>query len=337
MDKSTAVSFCYAKAAGLLSKAFIKERTRLLFEVESLADLWTLLFKEPAPLVPETLLARQIEERAFSDFFSLYLFFLKQYDKPPLILIDKIKRYEVENIKEIVGALCSGENELPRLLDLKDFSKIDLQAWPELAKMTAGTDFEWLKKTPDLSEQQQVEFKLDLMLLRENWKAINNCHGDDKEGHIKLFLDEFVIKNIIWALRLELYYEMPAEQVIQNLFYVTDSPDKNDPVAAPAIKVLGFDKNTYQDWENWEFEKYLNPYEPGQTWCVDPVWIERRYIEHQAVLAEQIFHRYPMEDAALAAWFKIKSYELTCIRTAVESLRLNIGSKEAMEAVGVNG
>ena len=51
----------------------------------------------------------------------------------------------------------------------------------------------------------------------------------------------------------------------------------------------------------------------------------------------QVFHRYPMEDAALAAWFKLKSYELTCIRTAVESLRLNINSREAMEAVGVNG
>ncbi len=72
-------------------------------------------------------------------------------------------------------------------------------------------------------------------------------------------------------------------------------------------------------------------------WCIDPVWIERRYIEHQAKTASQIFHRYPMEDVALAAWFKLKSYELTCIRTAVESLRLNINSREAMEAVGVNG
>ena len=337
MDKNTAVSFSYAKAAGLLSKAFVKDRTRLLFENESLADLWTLLFKEPAPLVPETILAHQIEERAFSDFLSQYLFFLNQYDKPPLILTDKLKRYEVENLKEIVGALCSGEKELPHLLDLKDFSKINLKAWPDLAKMTEGTDYQWLKKLPQADEQQKIEFELDLRLLRENWKAINNCHGDDKQGHIQLFLDEFVIKNIIWALRLKLFYEMPQEQIVENLFYVTDSPDKNDPVAAPALKVLNFDVQRHSDWEKWEFAKYLNPYEPGAVWCVDPVWIERRYIEHQAVTAMQIFHRYPMEDVALAAWFKVKSYELTCIRTAVESLRLNINSREAMEAVGVNG
>ena len=75
MDKSTAVCFGYAKAAGLLRKAFVKDRARLLFEQESLADLWTLLFKQPAPLVPETLLARQIEERAFSNFLSIIFAF----------------------------------------------------------------------------------------------------------------------------------------------------------------------------------------------------------------------------------------------------------------------
>ena len=123
MDKSTAVSFSYAKAAGLLSKAFIKDRTHRLFEQESLADLWTLLFKEPAPLVPETLLARQLEEKAFEKFFDQYLFFINQYDKPPLILTDKIKRFEIENLKEIIGALSAGEKELPHLLDLKDLVK----------------------------------------------------------------------------------------------------------------------------------------------------------------------------------------------------------------------
>ena len=337
MDKSTAVSFNYAKAAGLLSKSFIKDRAQALFQTESLADLWNLLFKEAAPLVPETLLARQLEEKAFQVFFDQYLFFLNQYDKAPLILIDKIKRFEIENLKEIIGALSAGEKELPHLLDLKDFSKINTSAWPELSKMTAGTQYSWIKKVPSVEEQQSVDFKLDLELLRENWKAINSCHGEDKEGHKKLFLDEFIIKNIVWALRLELYYEMPREQIIQNLFYVTDNPDKKDPVAAPAIKVLNYDVNKYEDWEKWEYAKYLNPYEPGEVWCVNPVWIERRYLAHQAKLTQQIFHQYVMEDVALAAWFKLKNYELTCIRTAVESLRLNIGSSEAMEAVGVNG
>ena len=76
MDNSTALAFCYPKAAGLLTKAFLKDRAQLLFECESLTALWDMLFKEPVPLVPETLLARQIEEKAFDNFLSDYIFFL---------------------------------------------------------------------------------------------------------------------------------------------------------------------------------------------------------------------------------------------------------------------
>ena len=279
MDNSTALAFCYAQAAGLLQKSFVKTRASLLFAPESLADLWDLLFKEPAPLVPEAMLAQQIEEKASQRFLSQYQYFLNQFDYPPAILTDLLKIFET------------------------DYSD------------TAA----------------------DIELLRQCWKSIQKCHGDDRVAHEKLFLDEYVIKNIVWALRLELYYEMPLDQIIQNLFYVTDRADKNDPVAGPAIKVLGFDVHNYADWENWKYSQFLNPYEPGQLWCVDPVWIERKYAGHQAVFANHIFHQYTMEGAALAAWFKIKAYELTCIRTAVEGLRLNISSNEAMEAVGING
>ncbi len=279
MDKSTALAFCYARAAGLLKKSFLKERASLLFAQESLADLWDLLFNEPAPLVPETMLARQIEEKALDNFLTQYNSFMSQFDCPPSILTDKLKLFE-----------------------------------------TDYTD-------PDA----------DLELLRQNWKAIEHCHGTDREGHEKLFLDEYVIKNIIWALRLRLYYEMPDDQIISKLFYVTEKADKNDPVAGPAIKVLGFDINKYSDWENWKYAKFLNPHDSGELWCVDPVWIERKYTGYQAKLADHIFHHYTMQDAALAAWFKLKSYELTCIRTAVEGLRLKISGQEAMEAVGING
>ena len=48
------------------------------------------------------------------------------------------------------------------------------------------------------------------------------------------------------------------------------------------------------------------------------------------------FHQNPNEDVALVAWFKLKSFELNCIRTAVESLRLNVGSQEAMAILGMD-
>lgn len=279
MDYSTALAFCYARAAGLLKQSFLKERASLLFAQESLSDLWDLLFKEAAPLVPQTLLARQIEEKARDNFLSQYKSFLNDFDKPPLLLTDTLRLFE--------------------------------------------TDY--------------TDPKTDMELLRQSWSAIAHSHGPDREGHEKLFLDEYVIKNVIWALRLRLYYEMSDEEIVSRLFYVTDKADKNDPVAGPAIKVLSFDVNKYSDWEKWKYAQLLNPPQSGELWCVDPVWIERKYTGYQAKLAAHVFHHYTMQEAALAAWFKLKSYELTCIRAAVEGLRLKVGAAEAMEAVGING
>lgn len=336
MDKSTAVTFDYSKAAGLLSKAFINNRTHLLFEQESLSSLWSLLFKENVPLVPEVMLAEKIEQKAFDTFLSQYTYFLNKFDNPPLVLVDFLKCYEIENLKVIIDSLCSGETKLPLLLDLKSFSKIKVENWPDLQKMTKGTCYEWLKEIPSIENQQKTEFALDMFLFQENWKAVNSCKGENQAAHKELFLDEYIIKNILWALRLKIYYEMPNEQIIENLFYI-DAPKKSDLVAGPAIKVLDFEIDRYSDWKDWKYAKYLNPQENGYSWRVDPTWIERRYMAHQAKFANHVFHSNPMEDVALAAWFKIKNYELTCIRTAVESIRLSVDSQEAMEAVGVNG
>ena len=64
MDSSSASAYVYAKACGMLAKSFIGARKDKLFEVSALADLWTLLFNCEVPLVPEALLAKQIEEKA---------------------------------------------------------------------------------------------------------------------------------------------------------------------------------------------------------------------------------------------------------------------------------
>ena len=42
-----------------------------------------------------------------------------------------------------------------------------------------------------------------------------------------------------------------------------------------------------------------------------------------------------MTDCSLLGWFKIKEYELSCIRTAVESIRLNINPEDAMKALNL--
>ena len=82
----------------------------------------------------------------------------------------------------------------------------------------------------------------------------------------------------------------------------------------------------------------VNPHVDGQVWQIDPVWIEKRNRVQISRKASKLFHQFPGEACALIGWYKMKNFELSCIRTAVESIRLNVNPEEAMDAVGgVNG
>jgi len=334
MDKTGAIVFDYSKACGILGKSFVNSRASLLFEQTSLSELWTLLFKSPAPLMPERLLAEEIERQAQNQLIKQFSFFISQFDKPNEILVEQFKIFEIENLKAIGDALCAGEASCPHLIDLGKYKTLHTEAWPNIAKMTLGTEYEWYNKVPKIHEQQKSDFELDLYLVQSYWKIINKFHGEEKEAHIKLFLDEYVIKNIIWALRLEIYYDMDLPEIIDNLFYVKN-PDERDPLAGPAIHALKRNINLHSDWTNWEFSSLLNPNEAGD-WKIDPVWIENKSLQKRQKLAEYVFRQYPMTSAALVAWFKIKRYELVCIKIAVESLRLNMNSQNALNSMGMN-
>jgi len=335
MDKSAAESYVYAKASGLLGKSFINERASQLFEVKSLVDLWNLIFKTQAPLVPEVILAQQIEAEAFKQFITQYTYFLNQYDKPDQILTVPLRMYNAENLKVIGAALCSEEKDCPKLVDIGKFSTLRTEFWPDIAKITEASEFAWYNQVADIHQQQKMEFKIDLQNIKYEWNAIQKCHGEDYEILLNLFKTEYIIKNIVWALRLKINYQMEKEEIIKNLIYVTNAPDGDDPVAAPVISILDKELDSYDQWKNWKYSNLVNPHTAGEIWQIDPGWIEGKgkiLINKMAMLA---FHQNPMSCSSLIGWYKIKNFELSCIRTAVESLRLGITAQDAMNAIGV--
>lgn len=334
MDSNTAVTFCYAKFAGLLRKSFIKNRTSLLFNAKSLVELWPLLFTEPMPAVPEAMLADEIEKKAFEKLLSQYLSILNKFDKPSELLLSQTQFYEIENIKLILDSLCSHNPKLPKLINLKHYSSLNVKAYPDLEKMMKNTAFNWLHESPELSDLQHLEFKMDLYFIKSVWDKIEETKGEDRKLWEKLFLDEYVIKNIIWVMRLMVYYQKSKEEIREELFFVTERPDRLDPIAGPALAILDKDINNFEEWQNWKYKKYLNPYE-GTDWKLDPAWFERRYMSFTAKRYVQFFNEHPLTEPALVAWFKAKLYELRCIRSAVESIRLNITPNDAMSALGI--
>ncbi len=336
MDKSGADAYIYAKASGNLGKSYTGSRAAHLFEQKSLADLWTMLFNTTVPMVPEVMLANQIEEEAFKTFLEQYIDFIKMYDKPDPVLLDQLCIYEAENLKEIGAALCKGESKIPEIKNLHSYTDLNFAAWPDISAITKKSKFSWYNKVPDIHQQQKLEFTLDMQVIRHLWNSVQNVRDESAEAIKNLFLYEYITRNIIWALRLRIYFNMKKEDIIPLLISVSEKVSAVDPIAGPALKVLDMPLDEPEVWMNWTYKELVNPNIAGEVWQIDPSWMERKNKVKLNKMAEKIFHQFPMTTGSLIGWFKIKNYELNCIRTAVEGLRLNISSEEAMNAIGIS-
>lgn len=335
MDNSGAGAYIYAKASGILGKSFIGPKANTLFEQKNLSELWHVIFNTQAPLVPEVMLAQKIEEEAFKRFIKQYTYFISQYSKPHKILIAQLGIYEAENLKEIGAALCAGEEKCPKIVDIGKFATINAKAWPDIALITENSRYNWYNYVPDIHEQQSLEFKIDMQEMKDLWTAIKSTSGEEKLALLDLYKNEYIIKNVVWALRLKIHYQMENEEILEKLIYVTDDHSENDPIAAEAIQILNYPTDEYEVWKKWKYKELINPIMDNSIWKIDPTWIENRNKIKVNKLALRIFHRYPMSVCSLIGWYKIKKFELSCIRTAVESLRLDIPSEQAKQAVGI--
>lgn len=282
LDKSAASSFVYAKASGLLAKSFAGENAIKLFSVQSLRELYTLLFSEEIPSIPEVMLAKEIEEKSEKIFISQYKSLLSEFDAPSPILSEILQFYEYEHSE-----------------DFKD-------------------------------EKKDREKILSL------WNAINSLKGSDRSHLLDLYKMEISFKNILWVLRLKVYYKFTPEQILDNLVYAGERKRKDDILAKEAISIVKKDISSYDDWKTWKYANFLNPHEEGVIWEIDPTWIERSLKNHLAKVYRRFFHKDPMSVTSLVSWFRIKQYELDCIRAVSEGLRLGVENEKVMEVAGVS-
>ena len=132
MDKASASSYVYAKASGMLARSFTGQRAAALFEVKKLTELWTLVFNDEVPVIPEEMLAEKIERKAELKFVSDFKNLLECYSKPEPVSLALLQYYDYCNLKDISHALQNGEKELPSIVDIGASSMLNYDAWPSL-------------------------------------------------------------------------------------------------------------------------------------------------------------------------------------------------------------
>jgi vacuolar-type H+-ATPase subunit C/Vma6 len=335
MERSGAAVFVYAKASGMLAKSFIGKRSLALFEANTLHELWSLLFDAEAPVLPEAMFAKALEQQAEKQFADDYITLLRNYSKPDPILVVLLRTFDYDNLKDIGAALCDHAETCPELVDIRPYSRLNYDAWPDIAKITRNSPSAWYNTPPLASNQHELDTKLDKQYAIELWEAVTSLAAVDREPVYDIIQQRIMLENILWAIRLKVYFAMPKEEIISRLAFAEQDKKKSDPIAGEAMQILDWPVDSYDAWAKWKYAKLLNPSEEGVPWTIDPRWMNqtfKRLIQKRARLR---FHLYPFTDATLVMWFLIKQFELDCIRTAVEGLRLNVDKQRVREAAGV--
>lgn len=323
MDKSAARSYVYAKACAIFSRAYVEDNARVLFAAKSLSDLWALVFKEELPAVPQVLLTKKIQTCACERFIKEFRSLLANYSKPDPLIVKFIQAFEYENFKSITSALSHGEKELPPLTDIHPFGFIKYQKWPSLKEMTEESEISWYNSVVEPQKLHEADFKLDSFYLKSLWQRVKESSSECRSDLMKLIGRKICLDNVVWALRLKIYYKMPSEDILSHLVYEDKNAGLKDFFVQDALEVLGFDTEDYEHWHKWKYSKLLNPHEDGVLWNVDVRWISNSFKALYVKEAKRLFHLHPFTECPLVCLYILKRQELENICIAAESLRLN--------------
>lgn len=335
MDQSAASCYVYSKASGMLVKSFTGPRAANLFHARSLQELWTLLFKEEIPSVPQTVFAEVLEKKAVEQFVNDYKKLLKTYSKPDKILVALLHYFEYENLKHIGSRMITGLTDKPEIIDIKPYGILKMEKWPDIAKMTEGTELSWIDHIPSLSEQQEYANKIDVQFYKKVIEAANDLPQSQRNVVVELLSENYSLKNIIWAMRLKVFYNMEPKEIKKRLVYFDDAHRKNDLFAGQALKILDWRIDSYDDWAKWKYEKFLNKNNETSFWKLDPQTVEINVRKAFNLKMQRTFHKYPFTPIVMLSWFFIKANEIDYIRTATEALRLNVDENLAMQMSGI--
>lgn len=331
MDRTGASCYIYAKASGMLAKSFTGSRTVNLFNAKSLQELWGLLFTDEVPAVPQTLLAQEIEKKAALEFIEDYKKLIMAYSEPEDILVDLLQWFDYENLKNAAGKLSaenSGEEDFQKI---KPFNILKYEKWPDLEKMTAGTELSWYNKIPALEEQNIFANKVDTQFIKKIWSAVEKLSASEREVAEKIIAKHYSMMNITWAMRLKVYYNMDSESIKDHLIYLEDRKSSTDKFAGEALKILDKKIDAYEDWSKWKYAKLLNINDDSRYWKLDPAYFEMQVANDFTASMKREFHKNPFSSMVMVTWFFIKRAELDSIRTATEAIRLNIDQESLIK------
>ena len=351
-------AFAYAKACGIIGKSFVGKRIPALGKIGSLNELDRLVFPEVFRELPGRELLSDLERRILRRTTQHILAVIDSYSNPPELLVRQLRSCEYADLKTCLHHIASGRTAPPMLSDIGRFRTVCFDAYPDLAAMLAGSEFDFIL-AKDLSALKSpgfdltpLEAELDLRYYTLLTASVRRLSAEDRLLAEQILAEEISLRNCVWALRLRTYFDKTPEETAEYLMDIQmpqsgalssraaalagANPGKMVSLAAEARKLLDFPLDYRADWKGWRWEKLLNPEEPGEGWTANPRYFQNAASQYIYRRAMRSFRTMPSSIGSGFCYIKLKQYEENLLTSITEGLALGITGNEVFDLLEVH-
>ncbi|MDR0316461.1 MAG: V-type ATPase subunit [Treponema sp.] len=334
-------AYAYAKACGIISKSFVGKRISILAGLHSLSELDRLVFPELHRELPGRELLIDLETRIVSRAVRHILAVISSYEEPPELLVHQLRSFEYADLKTCLHYIVAGKRTAPVCANLGRFSTIKFKFFPDLERMLTGTEFEFVLKENISADSKfdltAVETELDMHYYRKLAVSLGQLSSEDSSSVMRILCEEISLRNCVWALRLRSYFNESAAEAAEHLMdiQIANSDGRGISLSRDAYKSLDKPLDTRSAWNDWKWEKFLNPEKYGEMWKVDPRHFQNAASEYLYRLALSCFHHVPFAVGAISCYIKLKQFEEDILTSITEGIDLGMSCADVFTLLEV--
>jgi vacuolar-type H+-ATPase subunit C/Vma6 len=327
--RTSRYAFILAKLYGILARSYVGRNYRDLLRVKKVADLYDLLFPGERPEALPPALARELEARVVRAGVDSMTYVLETLGKPVEILVHLLRRLEYQSVKTMIRGMGHGGTESVRIWDLGPYAGIELDAAGDYEKAIKASPYAWVLPHARTKPLAIVENMLDTEYYSRLLALARGLPAADRTGILRFVQREIALANVVWALRLRFFFGFSWENARPLMI-----PGLVDTPRRAVGRAFEIQPDSIEEWRKWRFAWLIEDQFSESFQAPDPIRAARRADLLMYTRAHQLFHQNPFTLTPLFAFFKLKEYETTLLKTAVEAIRLSMPEQEIFGLVG---
>ena len=328
MSRTSRYAFIMAKLYGIMARSFVGQTYRDILRLKTVSELYDTLFPGERSEAPEHTLTEDLEARIVRAGIDSMTYVLELLGDAPEILVHILRKLEYQSLKAVLRGMAHGTAEQARIWDLGPYAGVQL-AHKDKAEAIRKSPYSWVLPLLETTPLFEIENSLDCDYYVRLLQLARALPSRDRTGILRLVGTQVALANVIWALRLRFFFGMDAEKATALLI-----PGMVDAQRKAVARVFEIPPDSIEEWRKWKYGWLLEDQLGEAFQAPDPVRAEQKADQRLYTRAHQLFHQNPFTLSPLAAYFTLKEYEASLLKTAVEAIALSIPEQDVLSIVG---